>query len=152
MSSPLAHLMDVFDTHAEPDAALLCTYGFDAPFFEAEILPAIFSRRLVVDRQSGSQAPHLNAADNALRGRTVAVFYDHLLTDGPQFPYLACRVNVAPRAFPPKLILLDYRDHFRVVVSSANLTRPAWTTLLETFVFEDLWPGTPHSWADTIQR
>lgn len=147
----LARLRDSF-LQEDPRSAVFCTYGFDARFFEAEILPAVFPVRLRVDRESGSRAAYFAAADAALQAAPVLVFFDHLNDDGPELPYVASRVDVQPRAFHPKLIVLEYEDRLRVIVSSANLTRPAWTNLLELFVVEDLIPGRPHRWSASLQR
>jgi hypothetical protein len=152
VSSPLARLRDSFVSGIDPRSALFCTYGFDAPFFEAEILAAVFPARLNLDRESGSRAGYLNAADTLMQSSPVLVFFDHLTSDGPGLPYVAARVDVKPRAFHAKLMVLEYDDRFRVVVSSANLTRPAWTNLLELFVFEDLMLGEQHPWSASLQR
>ncbi len=147
-----SRLLDVFLPEREPQAALYCTYGLDAHFFEAEVLPWTFPLRLGLDRTAGSAAGYLNAADRALQNRFVGVYYDHLLLDGPQLPYLPVRVDVSPGAFHPKLVVLDYGDTIRVVVASANLTRPAWSELLELFVVEDLSPAVAHPWAPVLRR
>lgn len=152
MSTPFSRLRDTFLDGRDPERALFCTFGLDAHFFEAEVLPALFPNRLALDRQAGSAVGYLNAADRALQGRTIAVFYDHLLGEGPQLPYLAQRVSVRPRAFHPKLALLDYGDKIRAVVSSANLTRAAWTELLELFVVEEFAVGQSHPWAPVLRR
>lgn len=147
----LARLREAFLDDVDPQAALFCTYGLDAAFFEAEILPAVFPVRLNLDRESGSRAAYLAAADQVMQSCNVLVFFDHLLDDGPGLPYVATRVDVRPGAFHPKLIIAAYEDRFRVVISSANLTRPAWTTLLEMFVVEDLRRGEPHPWSAGLQ-
>jgi hypothetical protein len=147
----MARLRDSF-LPEDPRSALFCTYGLDARFFEAEILPATFPVRLTLDRESGSRAAYFAAADAALQAAPVLVFFDHLTDDGPGLPYVAARVDVKPRAFQPKLMVLEYEDRFRVAVSSANLTRPAWTSLLELFIVEDLKPGEPHSWSAPLRR
>ena len=147
-----SRLLDVFLPGREPEAALFCTYGVDAQFFEAEVLPWTFPLRLGLDRMAGSAAGYLNAADRALQSRFVGVYYDHLLLDGPQLPYLPIRVDVSQGAFHPKLILLDYGDTIRMVVASANLTRPAWSELLELFLVEDVRPGAAHPWAPVLRR
>jgi hypothetical protein len=87
-----------------------------------------------------------------MQSSPVFVFFDHLTSDGPGLPYIAAPVDVKPRAFHPKLTLLEYEDRFRVIVSSANLTRPAWTNLLELFVVEDLMPGEQHPWSTSLER
>jgi len=147
-----ARLRDVFLPGREPDRAVFCTYGFDARFFEAELLPAMLSESLALDREAGFANAYLNAADVALQRREVGVFYDHLLGDGPELLYAAWPVDILPRRFHAKLILLDYGDRFRAVVGSANLTRAAWTSLLELWVIEDLEPGVPHPWATGLRR
>lgn len=147
-----ARLRDVFLPGLEPERAVFCTYGFDARFFETEVLPAMLSESLALDREAGSSDGYLNAADVALQRRDVSVFYDHLLGDGPELLYGCWPVDMLPRRFHAKLILLDYGDRTRVVVGSANLTRAAWTSLLELWVVEDLVPGVPHAWASGLRR
>jgi len=151
VSTAFSRLREAFFDDREPQQALFCTYGFDAPFFEAEILPAVFPQRLELDRQAGSAVGYLNAADTALQSVPVSVFYDHLLGDGNELQYAAQRVNVTG-AFHAKLILLDYGDRLRAVISSANLTRPAWTHLLELFQVQDIEPQQPHPWAPGLAR
>jgi len=147
-----ARLRDVFLPGLEPERAVFCTYGFDARFFETEVLPAMLSESLALDREAGSSDGYLNAADVALQRRDVSVFYDHLLGDGPELLYGCWPVDMLPRRFHAKLILLDYGDRLRVVVGSANLTRAAWTSLLELWIVEDLVPGVPHAWASGLRR
>jgi hypothetical protein len=147
----LGRLWDLMLVGREPQAALFCTYGFDARFFEAEVLPALFPVSLTLDRESGSPAAYLNAADSALPRTTVGVFYDHLLS-GPELVYGSWRVDVAPRAFHPKLTLLDYGDVIRVAISSANLSRSGWSSQLELFVVEELRPGAAHPWSAGLAR
>jgi hypothetical protein len=142
-----ARLRETFLNDREPTRALFCTFGFDATFFEAEILPALLPQTLSLDREAGSKQAYQNAADVALATKGITVFYDHLGGDGPELVYDTWPVQVAPRCFHPKLAVLDYGDRLRVVVSSANLTRPAWSTLLEIFVVEDLFPGQAHGWS-----
>ena len=148
----LARLKDIFLPEREPRRALFCTYGFDARFFESEVIPALFPTSLRLDREAGSQDAYLHAADVALARPAIGVFYDHLLGDGPELIYGAWRVDVAPRAFHPKLAVLDYGDVIRVGIGSANLTRAAWTGLLELFVVADLVPGVVHTWADGLNQ
>lgn len=148
----LARLRDAFLPGQEPERALFCTYGFDARFFEAEVLPAMLPSSLSLDREAGSPAAYLNAGDVAMQRREVSVFYDHLLGEGPELLYGAWPVDVLPRRFHAKLALLDYGDRIRAVIGSANLTRAAWTGLLELFVAEDLLPGVSHPWSQGLRR
>lgn len=147
-----ARLRDAFLTGREPDRAVFCTYGFDARFFEAEVLPAMLPESLSLDREAGSTNAYMNAADVALQRRDISVFYDHLLGDGPELLYASWPIDLLPRRFHAKLILLDYGDCIRAVIGSANLTRAAWTSLLELWVVDDLVPGVPHPWASGLQR
>ena len=110
----LARLKDIFLPEREPQRALFCTYGFDTRFFESEVIPALFPTSLRLDREAGSQDAYLHAADVALARPAISVFYDHLLGDGPELIYGTWRVDVAPRAFHPKLAVLDYGDVIRV--------------------------------------
>lgn len=148
----LARLKDVFLPEREPQRALFCTYGFDARFFESEVIPALFPISLGLDRESGSHDAYLHAADVTLARPAVSVFFDHLLGDGPELIYGSWRVDVVPRAFHAKLAALDYGDVIRVLIGSANLTRAAWTGLLELFVVADLVPGVRHPWAEGLNR
>jgi hypothetical protein len=149
--SGLARLRDLFRPDREPEEALFCTYGFDARFFESEILPAAFPISLSLDRDSGSEEAYLHSADELLARRPVSVFYDHLADEGPELNYGARRFDVGGRAFHPKLIVLDYGEEIRVAIGSANLTRPAWTSLLEIFATETLVPGKTHPWAQGLR-
>ena len=146
-----ARLRDAFKTDREPERALFCTYGFDAGFFEAEILPALLPQTLRLDRESGAKRAYQNAADAGLTSKGIAVFFDHISGEGPELIYETWRVDVSQRAFHPKLTVLDYGDHLRAVVSSANVSRAAWSTLLEIFVVEDLVYGQPHAWASDLR-
>jgi hypothetical protein len=148
----LARLKDIFLPEREPQRALFCTYGFDTRFFESEVIPALFPTSLRLDREAGSQDAYLHAADVALARPAISVFYDHLLGDGPELIYGTWRVDVAPRAFHPKLAVLDYGDVIRVAIGSANLSRSAWTGLLELFVVADLVPRVAHPWADGLKQ
>lgn len=149
--SQLARLRDLFRSDREPDEALFCTYGFDARFFEAEILPAAFPISLSLDRDSGSEEAYLHGADELLARRPVSVFYDHIADEGPELNYGPRRFDVGGRAFHPKLIALDYGEEIRVAIGSANLTRAAWTSLLEIFTVATLVPGASHPWAPGLR-
>lgn len=143
----MAHLRGVLASDREPRHALFTTYGFDVRFFESELLPLVFPDSLRADRESGTPSSYLNAADTTMMRHQVEVFYDHLADEGPELVYDQWPVDARPGRFHPKLILLDYGDRVRAVIGSANLTRPAWTTLLELFVVEDLTHGESHPWA-----
>jgi len=152
MSVDFARLRDAFDPDTDAQAAFLCTFGLDAPFFESEILPSLVPTSLPFDPQAGSRGAYLHAADEVLGTTPVEVVYDHMVSEGPQLMATYRRVMTGPGAFHPKLALVDYGDRMRAVISSANLTRPAWTSLFELFVVEDLMVGTPHRWAGPLQR
>lgn len=152
MSVNFARLREAFDPTKDAEAAFLCTFGLDAPFFESEILPALVPSGLPLDPQSGSGGAYLHAADEVLGTTPVEVLYDHMVSAGPQLLVTYRRVVAGTGAFHPKLALVDYGNRMRAVVSSANLTRPAWTSLFELFVVEDLVVGTPHPWSAPLER
>jgi len=144
---PLARLREALLPDTDVLSALLCTYGLDPRFFEAEVLPALLPTRLFSDVSSGSLAGYLFEADEATAQTPVEVFYDHITDgEGGQLHLAYQRVDLGSRAFHPKLIVAEYEDRLRVIVSSANLTRPAWTSLFELFVVDDLVKGEPHGW------
>ena len=60
-------------------------------------------------------------------------------------------MDLGGAAFHPKLLVAEYDDQIRVVVGSANLTRPGWTSLFELFVVEALERGEPHPWAVSLR-
>jgi len=152
VSVDFARLREAFDPNRDAEAAFLCTFGLDAPFFESEILPALVPSGLPLDPQAGSRGAYLHAADEVLGPTPVEVLYDHMVSAGPQLLANYRRVVAGTGAFHPKLVLVDYGNRIRAVVSSANLTRPAWTSLFELLVVEDLVPGTPHPWSAPLQR
>lgn len=144
----LARLRDCFMQEREPERALFCTYGLEPTFFENEILPALFPDSLGSDRKSGSTSAYLNAADQLTHRRDIVVLGDHTEA-GKEFIYPTLLVK-GRSAFHPKLMLLDYGQHLRVIVSSANLTRSGWVHQLELFVYEDLPVGGSHAWAGPL--
>lgn len=144
---PLGRLREALLPNTDVRSALLCTYGLDPRFFEAEILPALLPTRLSSDANSGSISAYLFEADEALAQTPVDVYYDHIMGEGMQLKLAYQQVDLRPRAFHPKLLVAEYDDRLRVIVGSANLTRPAWTSLFELFVVEDLLEGQPHGWA-----
>src|SRR5262249_9123889 len=92
-------------------------------------------------------AAYLNAGDQVLRSCPIVICCDHT-EPGRELPYDLVQYSDSGRlAFHPKLLVLDYGEVVRVVVSSANLTRSGWTSALELFFFEDLIPGKRHAWA-----
>lgn len=153
MSPPFARLREAFDPERDAQALFLCTFGLDAPFFESEILPTLLPSGLPLDPQAGSRAGYLRAADEVLASTPIEVWYNHMVSEGPRLPLVTYRQAANNRAaFHPKLSLVDYGDRLRAVVSSANLTRSAWTSLFELFVVEDLVADEPHPWSVPLQR
>jgi hypothetical protein len=147
----LARLRDCFRIETEPERVLFCTYGLEPPFFENEILPALFPFSLSSDRRAGSATAYLHAADQLAQRRDVVVLYDHS-ESGREFNYTPVRIKPGGFAFHPKLVLLDYGTSLRVVVTSANLTRSGWVSQFETFLFDDLQIGGQHAWAAPLRN
>jgi len=72
---PLGRLREALLPNTDVRSALLCTYGLDPRFFEAEILPALLPTRLSSDANSGSIGAYLFEADEALAQTPVDVYY-----------------------------------------------------------------------------
>jgi hypothetical protein len=140
----IARLKDVFLDRA-PERVLGCTYGFQPEFFEQEILPAMLPE-LTLDRGAGNVGSYLNAGDEVLRRCPILILCDHF-DSGKELTYNLAVADAGQFAFHPKLLLLDYGELVRVVISSANLTRSGWSSALELFLHEDVDPNGRHSWA-----
>lgn len=147
----LARLRECLRVDIEPERVLFCTYGLEPSFFENEILPAVFPLSLSSDRKAGSTAAYLFAADQLAQRRDIVVLYDHTEA-GREFNYAPIQVRPGAFAFHPKLVLLDYGDTLRAVITSANLTRSGWVSQLETFLFDDLEIGGCHPWATPLRQ
>lgn len=146
-ATPLARLKETLLPNQDVRSSFLVTYGLDARFFEAEVLPALVPTKLGNDASTGSLSAYLHDADQAAATTPIDVLYDHLLGDGPQLFQSYRQITLGGQAFHPKLVTAEYEDRLRVIVASANLTRPGWTSLFELFVAEDLVQGEQHPWA-----
>lgn len=149
--TPLSRLRDSLLPDTDVRAALLCTYGLDPQFFEAEILPALLPTALGTDASAGSLSAYLYEADGATATSRIEVLYDHLVADGPQLFLGYRQIDLGGRAFHPKILIAEYEDRLRVVVASANLTRAGWTSLFELMFVDDLLPGVPHGWTSGLR-
>ncbi len=103
-----------------------------------------------MSRAGSSPLAYLAAGQAALQRSPTLVLYDHC-EPGRELPYDVAQVRLRG-AFHPKLLLLDYGARVRVIVSSANLTREAYTTSLELFCYEDIALGVSHGWCSPLQR
>ena len=135
-ASTLARLRDALPADHDVRSALLCTYGLDPRFFEAEVLPALLPpssrrrRRRLTGRYLHEERP--DAVPPWKCSTTIST------GDGPQLLLGYRQVALGGPAFHPKLLVAEYADRLRVVVASANLTRPGWTSLFELFVVDAL--------------
>lgn len=143
---PLARLKDVLLPRQDVRSAWLTTYGLDAQFFEAEILPGLVPTRLPHDAQTGSLSAYLHEADQTTATVPVDVLYDHLTGESNKLFLNYRRVDLGNAAFHPKVLVAEYDDVLRVVVTSANLTRAGWTSQFEVFTMQDLRRNVPSSW------
>jgi hypothetical protein len=145
-ATPLSRLKDALVPEKDVHSAFLVTYGLDPRFFEAEVIPALVPTKLANDASAGSLSAYVHEADQTAATTPVEVLYDHLTGEGPQLLLGYRQVSLGGAAFHPKLLVAEYDDLLRVIVASANLTRPGWTSLFELFVVEELRRGQPHDW------
>src|SRR3954447_6851809 len=96
---PFSRLREALVPDTDVRSALLCTYGLDAQFFEAEILPDLLPRALATDATAGSLSAYLYEADGATATSHIEVLYDHLTGDGPQLFLGYRQINLGGRAF-----------------------------------------------------
>jgi hypothetical protein len=107
--------------------AAFCTYNFDPAFFEEQVLRTVL--RLRSDPEEEAVAFH-EEARGALQATPVAVVLDaKMRRPGRRLPYDVLLVRA--RTFHPKLALLVYEKHARLLVGSCNLTRGGYEENLE---------------------
>jgi hypothetical protein len=107
--------------------AVFCTYTFDPAFFEEQVLRTILRLRSDPDEEA---VAFLEEARGALQATPVAVLLDaNMRRPGRRLPYDVLLVRA--RTFHPKLALLVYEKHARLLVGSCNLTRGGYEENLE---------------------
>jgi phosphatidylserine/phosphatidylglycerophosphate/cardiolipin synthase-like enzyme len=130
---------DVLDgTVGEPIACVASTFEFDAAFFEAELLPRFLG--LKFDHTENEQT-FLVEREEKLALTSTAVLVDIHKTDPGQ---TTLRWDQVPIAVPgsqsiqhSKIVLLAWEHMVRLIVGSANLTRPGYRRNREVFAALD---------------
>jgi hypothetical protein len=108
-------------------AAAFCSYTFDPAFFENQVLRVALRLNADPEEQPGA---YLDEAQRALQQVPVAVTVDAAARGhGKRLPYDLLLIR--SRTFHPKLVLVVYETHARVVIGSANLTRPGYEENVE---------------------
>jgi hypothetical protein len=108
-------------------AAVFCSYNFDPAYFEEQVLRAVL--RVDADPEEATMA-FLEESRRRLKETPVAVLVDaSMRRPGRRLPY--DQLLVRQRTFHPKLALLIFDDHARLLVGSANLTRSGFEQNLE---------------------
>lgn len=108
-------------------AAVFCTYNFDPSFFEEQVLRAVL--QVNADPEEAALA-FLEESRRALKETPVAVLVDaSMRRPGRRLPY--DQLLVRQRTFHPKVALLVFDDHARLLIGSANLTRSGFEQNLE---------------------
>lgn len=102
------------------DHAVICTYKFDAPFFEGYALRHLKSLSDCETITVAVDAAEYQALCNARDNQLIGINRDYLIQEFS-----------VPGTFHPKLILLVSADHGKLIVSSANFTREGLTTNAE---------------------
>ncbi len=114
--------------------AVFCTYNFDPAFFEEHVLRVVLKLR--TDPEEQAIAFH-DEARAALQATPVAVVGDaRMYGSGRRLPYDLLLVR--SRTFHPKLALVVYESHARILVGSCNLTRGGFEENAELAFVRDL--------------
>ena len=106
-------------------SAIVSTYGFDGGFFEADVLP-------VLNRLDVSNVVVLTDTEKYRELESVTQAGQSYYID-----HVRC-----PKIHHPKFVALFGRDHGRLFIGSANLTKPGWQQSAELMTVID-YPGEP---------
>ncbi len=135
MKIPQRKLIDSLVDEEEPClGAAFCTYNFDPAFFEEQILRAVLKVRSDPDEQALAFHEEARAG---LQATPVAVIGDaSMCRAGRRLPYDLLLVRA--RTFHPKLALVVYETHARVIIGSCNMTRHGYDENVELVFARDL--------------
>lgn len=125
--------LDWLDGDEHPLAAAFCSFTFDPEFFENHILRAAL--RLRFDPVEEPRRYHQEARA-ALQQIPVATIVDaRMRPPGHRLPYDL--LEVGGTIFHPKLALLLFEDHARLLIGSGNLTRGGYGDNAELWFHHD---------------
>ncbi len=111
--------LDLLDGDEPCLAAAFCSFTFDPDLFENHILRAAL--RLSADPTEEPRRYHQEARAALQQTPVVAIVDAAMRPPGHRLPYDLLEVH--GRVFHPKLALLLFDDHARVLLGSGNLTR-----------------------------
>jgi hypothetical protein len=109
----------------EPLACVATTYSFEAPYLEQELLPHFLGLEFDLDESGRS---FLVEREQKLQGAQVVVLVDQCHYDPRQSSatWLQLPVRVPGGVLHAKVTLLIWERFIRVIVASANLTKPGY--------------------------
>ncbi|REJ95225.1 MAG: hypothetical protein DWQ34_06770 [Planctomycetota bacterium] len=121
-----------------PCVCLATTYEFDAPFFEAELLPRFLGLKF---DETENESSFLVEREEALALASVSVLVDHSRFDSTQ---TTLRWDQLPIQIPggiqhAKITILGWERLTRLIIGSANLTRSGYRKNREVFAALDFW-------------
>ena len=116
-------LLDILQKSVGYDIALLTTYNFDIRLFEQAILNSLFANNV---RKVSVYVDAEELTKSLLSVRTCQI--------GRKYMINPIRIN---STFHPKVVLLLGEKKARLILSSANITTPGYTTNNEVFNFID---------------
>jgi hypothetical protein len=128
------------DGTGEPVACIATTFEFDAGFFEAELLPRFLGLRF---DHTENERTFIIEREEALSTTRVGVLVDVAKFDPRQTTLQWDQLSIqVPRGIQHgKLTLLVWERLARLIVGSANLTRPGYRRNRELFAALDFFDG-----------
>ena len=156
---PLSHFWmppsDIIDGGVgKPWACIATTFMFDAEFYESELLPRFLGLRF---DQTENETTFLVEREEALAlaHASVLVDYDKFSSNQTTLRWDQLQIQIPGGIQHAKITLLAWEKLIRVIVSSANLTRPGYRKNREIFAALDFWNGsesTPLSLLDETNQ
>ena len=117
------NLLDILQKSVGYDIALLTTYNFDIRLFEQAILNSLFANNV---RKISLYVDAMELTRSLQNVKTCQI--------GKKYMVNPIRIN---STFHPKVVLLLGEKKARLIISSANITTPGYTTNNEVFNFID---------------
>ena len=147
-------------------AALFTTYTFDPAFFELEVLPVLFERRISGGFSPSEKMRRVQIEECLREGAEIDVVYDRggLVANAQSASLDFRRIDVSLErgVFHPKLVFVlvenppskDGRRSRSLIAAalSANLTRSGWWENLETGHIEEIGEADSRNWRCTFRQ
>lgn len=127
-------------TAGAPVACIATTYTFDAAFYETELLPRFFGLKF---DHTEREISFLIEREQALETARVCVLVDHTCVDPRQttLRWDQLRVRVPNGSQHAKITVLAWERCLRIIIASANLTRPGYRRNREVAGVLDFYDG-----------